>query len=217
VLPRTYSIYRNLDYANVRGITLTLQQVRSRTFTYSFDYTFQVAEGSNSDPGEEFGLRNSGGGPTQFILPLSWDQKHTLNGTISFFKNSWAASLLGRYHSGYPYTPSAPRASRVGQNVSFAFPRNSRNVPYFMVFDLRFSKSLRLAGMEVALLGNVYNLFDRRNEINVYGDTGRATNSTTFSEVRDATINNNTAEEYLRQPDRFSEPREIQLGLKVSF
>ncbi len=214
---RTYFIYRNLDYANVRGITLTLSQVRSRTFTYSFDYTFQVAEGSNSDPGEEFGRRNSNNEPTKFIVPLSWDQKHTLNGTISFFKSGWAGSLLGRYHSGYPYSPSAPRATRVGQNTNFAFSRNSRNVPYFMVFDLRFSKSLRLAGMEVALLGNVYNLFDRRNEFNVYTDTGRATNSTTFSEVRGATIFNNTAEEFLRQPDRFSEPREVQLGLKIGF
>ncbi|MCG3121369.1 MAG: Vitamin B12 transporter BtuB [bacterium] len=214
---RSYFIYRNQDYANVRGITLTLSQVRSRIFTYSFDYTFQVAEGSNSDPGEEFGRRNSNDEPAKFIVPLSWDQKHTLNGTISFFNKGWAASLLGRYHSGYPYTPSAPRASRVGQNVNFAFSRNSRNIPYFLVFDLRLSKTLRLAGMEMVLLGNVYNLFDRRNEINVYTDTGRATNSTTYTEVRTATINNNTAEEYLRQPDRFSEPREVQLGLKVSF
>lgn len=214
---RTYAIYRNLDYANVRGITLTLSQVRSRTLTYSLDYTFQVAEGSNSDPGEEFGRRSGGAEPTQFIVPLSWDQKHTLNGTISFFKKGWAGSLIGRYRSGQPYTPSIPKFERVGQNVNLSFSRNSRNTPYFMVFDLRLSKSLRLAGMDFALLCNVYNLFDRRNEINVYNDTGRATTSTTFREARAATIRNNTADEFLRQPERFSEPREVQLGLRVSF
>jgi hypothetical protein len=125
--------------------------------------------------------------------------------------------LLGRYHSGQPYSPSAARAARTGVNTNLNFSRNSRNAPYFMVFDLRLSKTMRLAGWELALLGNVYNLFDRRNEINVYGDTGRATNSTTFSEARTATIRNNTAEEFLRQPDRFSEPREVQLGLRLSF
>ncbi|MDL1875974.1 TonB-dependent receptor [Cytophagia bacterium CHB2] len=214
---RTYFIYRNLDYANVRGVTFTLQQFRSRMLTYSIDYTFQVAEGSNSDPGEEFGRRQGNSEPTQFIVPLEWDQRHNVNGTVTFQHSGWAASLLGRYHSGQPYTPSVQRAARTGTSTNLNFARNSRNAPYFMVFDLRLSKSMRLAGWEVALLGNVYNLFDRRNEINVYGDTGRATNSTTFSEARSATIRNNTAEEFLRQPDRFSEPREVQLGLRLSF
>lgn len=214
---RTYTIYRNLDYANVRGITLTLSQVRSRLLTYSVDYTFQVAEGSNSDPGEEFGRRNSGEGPTQFIVPLNWDQRHTLNGTLSLNTRGWSGSLLGRFHSGYPYTPSVERAVRVGQNADLQFLRNSRNAPPFLVFDLRLSKSLRFAGLDCGVLLNVYNVLDRRNEINVYGDTGRATSSTTFTIVREATIINNTANEFLRQPDRFSEPREVQLGLKIGF
>jgi len=214
---RTYTIYRNLDYANVRGITLTLSQVRSRLLTYSVDYTFQVAEGSNSDPGEEFGRRNSGEEPTRFIVPLSWDQKHTLNGTLSLTTRGWAGSLLGRFHSGLPYTPDVQRAVRAGQNANLSFLRNSRNAPYFLTFDLRVSKTLRLAGLDCGLLLNVYNLLDRRNEINVYGDTGRATTSTTFTIVRDATIVNNTADEFFRQPDRFSEPREVQVGLKIGF
>jgi outer membrane receptor for ferrienterochelin and colicin len=217
IASRTYSIYRNLDYSNVRGITLSLSQVRSRTLTYSVDYTFQVAEGSNSDPGEEFGRRNSGAEPTQFIVPVAWDQRHNLNGTVSFYKSGWAASLLGRYHSGLPYTPEIGRAVTSGQNANLSFLRNSRNAPYFMVFDLRLSKTLRLAGMDWAFLLNVYNLFDRRNEINVYTDSGSATASTQFTFAQDATIRNNTAEEFLRQPDRFSEPREVQVGVKVSF
>jgi hypothetical protein len=200
---------------------MTLSQVRSRTFTYSFDYTFQVAEGSNSDPGEEFGRRNDGAEPTQYIVPLNWDLRHTLNGTLSYFNQGWNASLLGRYHSGYPYTPESYKATRTGQNTNLAFSRNGRVAPYFLVFDLRLSKTLRLSGWDVALLCNVYNLLDRRNEINVYTDTGRATNSTTYREVyaaeADGSIINNTAAEYLRQPDRFSEPREVQLGLKISF
>ncbi|MDZ7290558.1 MAG: TonB-dependent receptor [candidate division KSB1 bacterium] len=215
---RTYFIYRNLDYANVRGITLTLSQVRSRTLTYSVDYTFQVAEGSNSDPGEEFSRRNSNAEPTQFIVPLNWDQRHTFNGTLTFMQSGWTGSLLCRYHTGLPYSPSTAIAANRGLNANFAFSRNSRNAPYFLVFDLRLSKVLRFAGMDFAFLCNVYNLFDRRNEINVYTDSGRATYSPTeYPLAYQATIHNNTAEEFLRQPDRFSEPREVQLGVKVSF
>jgi len=214
---RTYFTYVNLDYANVRGLTLSLSQARAAMVNYSFDYTFQVAEGSNSDPGEEFGSRQAGREPTQFIVPLNWDQRHLFNGTISFNKNNWSGSLICNYHSGQPYTPTPVVATRVGQNTNLNFSRNSRVRPYYLNFDLRLSKTFRLAGWDYGLSLNVYNLFDRLNEEDVYTDSGRATISSEFRTVRNATITNNTADEYLRQPNRFSAPREVQLGLKVSF
>jgi len=214
---RSYFTYVNLDYANMRGITLAVSQARSSLINYSFDYTFQVAEGSNSDPGEEFGSRRAGREPTQFIVPLNWDQKHTFNGTISMIKNGWAASLICNYHSGLPYSPSVVVATRGGQNVNLNFARNSRNRPYLLNFDLRLSKSFRFVGLDLGWALNVYNLFDRLNELDVYTDTGRATTSSIFRQVRETTITNNTANEFLRQPNRFSEPREIQLGLRLSF
>ncbi len=214
---RTYVTYVNLDYANVRGITLSVNQARAAVINYSFDYTFQVAEGSNSDPGEEFGSRQAGREPTQFIVPLNWDQRHLFNGTISFNKSNWSGSLICNYHSGQPYTPTPLEATRVGANTNLNFSRNSRVRPYYLNFDLRLAKTFRFAGLDYGLSLNVYNLFDRLNELDVYTDTGRATISSTFREARNATITNNTANEFLRQPNRFSEPREVQLGLKVSF
>lgn len=214
---RTYFTYVNLDYANVRGLTISMSKARASMINYSFDYTFQVAEGSNSDPGEEFGSLQAGREPTQFIVPLNWDQRHNLNATLSFNKNNWNGSLIGNYNSGLPYTPTPVVATRVGQNTNLNFSRNSRVRPYYLNFDLRLSKSFRFAGLDYGLSLNVYNLFDRLNEQDIYTDSGRATTSSIFRQVRNTTIANNTAEEFLRQPNRFSEPREVQLGVKVSF
>lgn len=214
---RTYFTYVNLDYANVRGLTLSMSKARASMINYSFDYTFQVAEGSNSDPGEEFGSRQAGREPTQFIVPLNWDQRHNFNGTLSFNKSNWNGSLICNYNSGQPYTPTPVVATRVGANTNLNFSRNSRVRPYYLNFDLRLAKSFRFAGLDYGLSLNVYNLFDRLNEQDIYTDSGRATISSVFRQVRNTTITNNTAEEFLRQPNRFSEPREVQVGLKVSF
>ncbi len=214
---RTYFTYVNEDYANVRGVTLAIGQTRSSTFNYSFDYTYQVAEGSNSDPGEEFGAIQNGGEPTRFIVPLDWDQRHLFNGVLTFLKSGYGASLITQFRSGQPYTPTTVVASRVGQNTVLNFTRNSRVRPSFLNFDLRMSKSFKAGPFDYQLTLNVYNLFDRLNELHIYTDSGRATTSSTFAQIENATIVNNSAEEFLRQPWRFSEPREIQVGLRIGF
>ena len=39
------------------------------------------------------------------ILPLDWDQTHTLNGTLTIGEpGSWQVGLIGRLGSGLPYT-----------------------------------------------------------------------------------------------------------------
>ena len=50
----TYSIYTNKDYANVKGITLTLNKRFTNNFSFDLNYTYQVAEGTNSRPEDEF-------------------------------------------------------------------------------------------------------------------------------------------------------------------
>lgn len=213
---RTYSIYENQDYANIRGITVSVNQVRSSTFNYSFDYTFEVAEGSNSDPGEEFGRRNNGSEPTRFIVPLGWDQTHKLNASLIFTSGGWGASLIGRYHTGEPYTPSVGVATRVGQNLNLAFARNSRTKPYFLGFDLRLTRRFTFGSYDIEFFLNGFNIFDRLNELDVYSDSGRSDISSTFPQVRGTTINNNTADQFLRQPFRYGPAREFQWGFKLN-
>ncbi|RMD95306.1 MAG: hypothetical protein D6813_00620 [Calditrichaeota bacterium] len=62
----------------------------------------------------------------------------------------------------------------------------------------------------------IFNLFDRRNEIKVFKDTGRAGHTLdifTTGEARGF----NTLEEFFLLPDFYSEPRRVQLGLDFSF
>ena len=46
-----YTMYVNRDYANSRGVTLSVTKRPSHLLSLNFAYTFQVAEGINStDP-----------------------------------------------------------------------------------------------------------------------------------------------------------------------
>lgn len=212
----SYSKYINKDYANVRGVTASIVMRPVNNYSFNIDYTYQVAEGSNSDPNEEFYALQSLAEPTKMIIPLDWDQPHTLN--VSFFyASSWGGfSLLGRYGSGFPYSPIISTASRQGQNLSTGLQKNSRRKPTTLTFDLKIHKSFNFGGMRAVLFANIYNLFDRLNEVDVFGDTGRAGNTLqgkNVSEMPGARVN--TVDEYLVFPQFYSQPREIQIGLEI--
>jgi len=49
-----YSSYENKDYSNVRGITFKLEKRYANNFSANLDYSFQIAEGSYSNPNDAF-------------------------------------------------------------------------------------------------------------------------------------------------------------------
>jgi hypothetical protein len=71
-------------------------------------------------------------------------------------------------------------------------------------------------GMEYSIFLKVYNLFDRKNEVHVYEDTGRAGYSLRSFYAGDWR-NYSTLEDYLNRPDFYSEPRRVILGMSVGF
>ncbi len=185
------------------------------------NYNYQVAEGSNSDPGDEFGAIENGEEPPRSIVPLNWDQTQTLNGTLFLGGNHWGASLIGRFGSGYPYTPENIFSRTRGQSVSVALDNNSRRKPTTYTFDLKLTYELSLGIARSTLFMSVFNLFDRRDENTVFGNTGRANRSllepraddpTYFSPERPNTISQN-----FTHPDWYSPPRMIQTGVTVRF
>ena len=68
------------------------------------------------------------------------------------------------------------------------------------------------------VFGRVDNLFDRRNEYGVFGDTGRATYSLQRA-VDAATFRGDEVflERWYTRPSFFSEPRRLVLGLSYRF
>ena len=42
--------------------------------------------------------------PIPRLIPMSWDQRHTLNASVGYRTHNYTASLTARYGSGSPYT-----------------------------------------------------------------------------------------------------------------
>ncbi|MBM2839873.1 MAG: Outer rane receptor protein [Bacteroidetes bacterium] len=65
----------------------------------------------------------------------------------------------------------------------------------------------------------VFNLFDIKNEVNVFDDTGRAGFTTDLAKARNENPPQliNTFEEYYRRPTYYSEPRRIEFGMNLEF
>ena len=79
-----------------------------------------------------------------------------------------------------------------------------------MALDFNASKTLKLSGTNVQLFFKVFNLLDRDNPVNVFGDTGLA--DFTLREAR----NPGAAATWFTQPGLYSEPRRVQVGARIS-
>jgi outer membrane receptor protein involved in Fe transport len=214
-----YTMYVNRDYANSRGITLSVNKRPNDMLSLVLSYTFQVAEGNNSNPDDEQAALLSNKEPARTLTPLDWDQTHTANLTMGIGKQGWGVFLLGRYGSGLPYTPVINQAESRGVDASRAVQNNSRRRPATYTADLRAFKNVSLGALNLSLFLKVFNLFDRRNEVTVYGETGRATATPENLGAENITGVNriNPVEAYLTRPDFYSEPREVQLGAELEF
>ncbi len=207
----SYVMYVNRDYSNVRGITISLSKRFSHNYGFDIDYTFQVAEGSNSSPEEEFFARLNNQQPTIALLPLDWDQRHTLNVSFYMSRQNWGFSTISRFGSGFPYTPFIGQAQTVGQNVTTNFPRNSRRKPPSFRTDVYAYYDLKVGHIRPRLFLQVYNVFDIRNAVNVFADTGRP--DVTLEQRRVGSYDPG----YYVRPDFYDEPRRIHLGLQLNF
>lgn len=202
-----YAYYINRDYGNVMGITLALEKRRSNNISAAIDYTYQVAEGNASDPMSAFYNAKSNKESEIQVVPLNWDQTHTLNFNVTLYQpDNWGLSLIGRLGSGLPYTPKI-------ENVGATF-ENSERKPAWYAFDLKVNKDFKFMGLRGLAYIKAYNIFDRKNEINVYTDTGRA--GYTIA-PRGSVKGVNTLDEFLNRPDYYSEPRRIIFGVSIGF
>ena len=206
-----YVIYTNRDYANTRGVTLILKRPFRDNFGFDASYTFQVVEGSNSNPADEFFASQSNNQPTLALLPLDWDQRHKVAGAVFGSLNGFGGSLRFRFESGFPYTPSFPSASVVGNDVQPEFARNSRRIPGAFEFDLSLSKEFEVGTVRPRVFLEVFNLLDTRNVKAVFSDTGLP--DLTLEAFRQGAVDPGI----FVNPDFYREPRRIQLGLDFRF
>lgn len=147
--------YINRTYASSRGLEITFEKRRSRYWGGDVSYTYSFADGVASDA--NFGVTAEGLThlPTQ-EMPLDWDQRHTLNVTLSLQdQNKWGATIVYSFGSGLPWTPVDRFARRQDP-----LAENSRRLPATHIINLQGRKMFNLYGQELILF------FEGRNLLN---------------------------------------------------
>jgi outer membrane receptor protein involved in Fe transport len=209
---KKFGEYVNRDYGGVRGVTIAVERRLADGFGANIDYTYQTASGNASDPNDDFN-RAQANPPVESnkqFVPLNWDRRHQLNVTLTVGSSgNLVGSLVSRLGSGLPYTPSLQN-QRTGLE-------NSDNRPVFFNADLSITKSMTVNALPVSVYVKVYNLFDTANEIDVFGDTGRAGYTLELTRAQEKPRGVNTLEEYFTRPDFYSAPRQVIVGASVSF
>ncbi|MDZ7288536.1 MAG: TonB-dependent receptor, partial [candidate division KSB1 bacterium] len=152
-----YARLTNVDFGNVLGFTIAFDQRRVGIFSSSLDYTWQRAQGNSSDPRETATRAAAGEDPRPELIPLGWDQRHTLNATITASQpQNFSISTVIRYGSGQPYTPA------IGSGFGAGLERNSGSKPSFVLVDLRAEKFFNFGGMNMSCFARAFNLLDAR-------------------------------------------------------
>ena len=214
---RVYFRYTNRDYGNVKGIMLSVEKRPTGFLSGRLDYTYQVARGNASDPNSVF-LNNQSTEPAETekqVIPLNWDETHTINGSIRFGKPSdWTVSLIGRLGTGLPYTAVTPQE----QQIETQFENNERK-PMRTNVDIFTQKYLNIGKLDFVLFCRVFNIFDTANHIDVYPSTGRAdrTYRTPNEVIIDSANGVYSLNEIDNRPHWYSEPRRVQIGFAFEF
>lgn len=212
---QTYSRYVNSDFGLIKGFVLSLRKRFIQGLSANIDYTYQVAKGTASDPQDSYKAVEAGKLPEVQLVPLSWDQTHTVNISATYSATSWGLSVIGQYGSGMPYTPL------IAKDISTILTNRSKKPATYNV-DLNAYKVFTLQKYNFTVFLRVLNLFDTLNEVNVYTDTGRA--GETIDE-RNARLSLgegggewiNTLDQWFTNATHYSEPRRVETGVTFNF
>lgn len=197
-----YARLTNIDFGNVVGFTLSLDQRRLGIVSSTLDYTWQMAQGNSSDPRETATLAEGGKDPRPRQVPLNWDQRHTLNLTVQLSEpENYSVSAIVRYASGQPYTPS------IGSGFGSAIETNSGRKPDGLLVDLRAEKYFSIAGINMSVFARAFNLFNTTYfNGGVYSNTGSPDYSLTPVADRNS----------LADPTRYIAPRRVEVGVTMN-
>jgi len=205
-----YWYFINRDYANVKGITIALEMRETPgAVGFSVDYTYQSATGNASDPLDE--SRNQESEPPiqseKKRQPLNWDQTHSLNLAVTTTQLNTHISLIGKIGSGTPYTRESLRYNnRI---------LNGERKPMTMTFDLNITKDFQLNSIMISPFLKITNLFDRKNNRDVYASSGTADYD--YNMIFETYRGYKTQKEWYIQPNFYDEPRKAIIGCSLTF
>jgi outer membrane receptor protein involved in Fe transport len=200
----SYPRLTNVDFGSVSGFTICLDQRQVGILSSTIDYTWQMAQGNSSDPNETATRAKAGEDPRPRQVPFDWDQRHTLNASISLAQNgNYSLSTIVRFGSGQPYTPE------IGSGHLSGLERNSDRKPDVFLVDFRAEKFFTLGGAGMSFFLRVFNLFDARfNNGYVFATTG-SPDYALFSTAQ-------SISDKLADPTRYYAPRRVEIGITMN-
>jgi len=210
-----YGLYSNKDYGNARGLEIKLDLVLG-ALKGMVNYTLQYTRGNADSPGQTFDRAGNNQDPVNRFIPMSWDQRHTLNGSLMYLKENHGATITAYYNSGSPYTFS-PQSESVLSRINL-YPNNDYRPEKYSVDGAFYYRFKITKDLKATLDINIYNIFDRLNEEWVNGQTGRA--YTAVIKETDTASHRSDFNEYedrIENPSMYSSPRSIKVALGVNF
>jgi hypothetical protein len=167
--PLSYLSYGNIDFATVKGFSAAFKMRRTNGVQFSANYTLQFAEGSGSNANGGYNLASSSQPNLRVILPLDYDQRHTLAAnfdyrffsgkdytgpksviggkTYQWLENS-GVNFVPRVGSGTPYTRRFPPIAdeEIGNNPTQSIfgDLNGSRLPWQFRADMRIEKFFTL-------------------------------------------------------------------------
>ena len=215
--------YRNSDYGRSRGVEVTVEKRGGGYVNGMLSYTYAFAFGKASQTNENY--------LSDFELsrePLSEsaldnDIRHSVKSSLQVYvpatvkprmfglpiPNGWSLAVETIIESGRPFTPSREYPG-ITSNVGEDIQTNSLRRPTVVNFDVRFTKNFELVGLDYKFIFWVENLFDNRNVVSVYSNTGRPDTQQNIDQIiREGT-------DYDLNPGNWDYGRQVRLGLEVT-
>ncbi|MBN1479987.1 TonB-dependent receptor [candidate division KSB1 bacterium] len=210
-----YGFYSNKDYGNAKGFELKFDYITG-PLAFILNYTLQYTRGNADNPTSTFSRAGQSLDPVPYLVPLNWDQRHTLNASIGYTKSNYGVTLTGYFNSGRPYTFTPVSVSPLSKQT--LYPNNSKR-PSTFTLDLRANYDIKMLGTsKLRLFLSIYNLLDRKNELYVNSTTGRAYTAVIYPiDIETFRSNYNDIYDTVQNPYMYSTPREIKLGMGFIF
>ncbi len=210
-----YGLYTNKDYGNARGMEIKWDYLVGNFFT-GVNYTLAYTRGNADNPMQTFTRAGNSMDPITRLIPMGWDQRHTLNATVRYATENWGTTVTGYYNSGTPFTYAPLEISPLSLINLYA---NNAYKPNGYTVDLTGYYNFPLfGGFKGRITLNIYNVLDRKNANWVYADTGQPYTTIIFESDRTNHRSDfNTYEDRVENPTAFSAPRQIKVGFGVLF
>ena len=212
--------FENDDYGTVKGVDVRLEKLPVAGYlTGSVSYGYMVAKGIGSTAMDAYYSYLTSMDDTLAPLtsyPLDYDQRHTMTAVVDYrVPSNWGLNLVGRYGSGLPYTVTDESGNRLGD-------WNAGRLDANYTVDMKFNKDFRVGtgSLMATFFVEVDNLFNRRNERDVYSRTGEADDDgnqmvpTLGVSVEDIQYWDNLFD---YDPQNYSPPRTVRTGLEFNF